>query len=200
MASSSAGALRKCSIKDRKVRAKSNIRRKREAEAKPVRDALRALGHCEICGVAGSRLDVHEICRGVHRQKALDKPFALLLLCRKCHDEVGSAIDWPEAKQLARVAIRRPKDFNLTAYLQLTSPNAMRRIEIEDVLDFMEENYLTKSDVAERLKVDRRAVQNWITEGQLPAIDCRTVGASKPLYRVAWSDYLEFCSARRLSR
>jgi ribosomal protein S14 len=181
-----------------RMRAKSPVRRKRDAKAKPVRDALRALGHCEICGVSRTRLDVHEICRGQFRQAALDKPFALLLLCRKCHDEVGSAAVWPEARQLAVLAKSRPNDFSLADYLALTSPNAPRRIEISEILEYMEEEYLTKRDIAERLQVDRRAVQNWITSGKLPAIDTRTVGASTPLYRVAWSDYLEFCKARKV--
>lgn len=181
------------------VRYKSNTRRKREAEAKPVRDKLRELGHCEICGSSRGVLDVHEIARGVHRQAALDKPFALLLLCRKCHDEVGSAAKWPESRQLALLAQRRPKDFDLTAYLELTSPRAMRRIEIHEVLQWMEEEYLTKSDVATKMQVDRRSVQNWIEAGELPAIDARTAGASKPLYRVAWSDYLAFCKSRTVS-
>lgn len=75
----------------------------------------------------------------------------------------------------------------------------MRRITIEEVLEFMEEQYLTKGDIAERLQVDRRSVSNWITSGQLPAIDCRTAGTSKPLYRVAWSEFLEFCRKRRVS-
>lgn len=60
-------------------------------------------------------------------------------------------------------------------------------------------DYLSKQDIAEYLKVDRRSVQNWIEAGQLPAIDCRTVGASRPLYRVAWADFLAFCRARRVS-
>ena len=181
------------------MRQKSATRRKREAEAKPVRDALRSLGHCEICGDSRSHLDVHEICRGPHRQAALDKPFALLLVCRKCHDEeLAFASKWPEAKQLACLAKSRPSQFDLHAYLDLTSPKAPRRIEIEDVLAFMEEDYLTKLDVAKRMQVDKRSVQNWVDSGQLAAVDCRTAGSSKPLYRVAWSEYLRFCKARQV--
>ena len=182
------------------MRAKSITRKKREAEAKPVRDALRALGHCEICGESRAHLDVHEICRGVNRQAALDKPFALLLVCRSCHSEkLSDAAEWPEARQLAVLADSRPRDFALARYLEITSPNAPRRIEIDEVLNWLPTDYLTKQDIAERLQVDRRSVQNWITEGQLSALDCRTVGSSKPLYRVAWSDFLEFCKTRRVS-
>jgi ribosomal protein S14 len=168
-------------------------------EVKPIRDALRALGRCEICGTTRGQFDVHEICRGVHRAAALGKPFALLLVCRKCHEEkLSQASEYPEARQLACLAKSRPSQFSLTDYLALTSPNAPRRIEIHEVLKWLEGEYLTKQDIAERLQVDRRSVNNWITSGQLPAIDCRTVGTTKPLYRVAWSDYLEFCKTRRV--
>ena len=61
----------------------------RYAEAKPVRDSLReSVGRCEVCGNMPyfgnvAALDVHEISRGVHRQKSLDKLFALLV-CADC--------------------------------------------------------------------------------------------------------------------
>lgn len=192
------------------MKSKSVTRRKREAEAKPFREKLVAdAGECESCGCSPerrhgrmpelARLAVHEIASGPDRQKALDKPYAVLVLCWQCNSgPFQNRGQWPESRQLALLARRRPKDFDLTAYLELTSPRAMRRIEIEEVLQWMEEDYLTKQDIAKRLQVDRRAVQNWIVEGKLPAIDCRTAGASKPLYRVAWSDYLNFCKARRV--
>lgn len=193
------------------MKSKSSTRRKREAEAKPFRDRLvAAVGECESCGCSPinrqgrmpemASLAVHEIASGPDRQKALDKPYAVLVLCWQCNS--GAFQDrrlWPEARQLALLARRRPNDFDLTAYLELTSPRAMRRIEIHEVLEWMEEDYLTKQDIAKRLQVDRRAVQNWITEGKLPAIDARTVGSTKPLYRVAWSDYLKFCKGRAVS-
>lgn len=190
------------------MKARSTIRKNRESDAKPFRDKLIAdVGECENCGCSPTRrhgrmpemtrLSVHEIASGTHRQKALDKPYAVLVLCWQCNSgQFQNRSEWPEPRQLSLLARRRPSDFNLTAYLELTSPRAMRRIEITEVLSYMEEDYLTKQDIASRLKVDRRAVQNWITAGMLPAVDCRTVGASKPLYRVAWSDYLAFCSAR----
>jgi hypothetical protein len=182
------------------MRSVSNKRRKRNAEAKPVRDELRRLGRCEICGNVRGRFDVHEICRGVNRDKALDKPYALLLVCRACHDRMDSASEWPEAKQLAALARSRPKDFDLAAYLGLTSPNAPYRIEISEVLEHMSTDYLSKQDIADRMGVDRRSVHNWIESGELPAIDARTVGASRPLYRVAMEDYLAFCEKRKLNR
>ena len=147
-----------------------------------------------------ARLAVHEIASGVHRQKALDKPYAVLVLCWQCNSgPFQNRAEWPEARQLALLARRRSKDFDLTAYLELTSPRAMQRITIAEVMEFMEERYLSKSDIANMLQVDRRSVSNWITSGQLSAIDCRTAGTSKPLYRVSWSDFLEFCQNRKVS-
>lgn len=192
------------------MRSKSITRRHRESEAKPFRDSLVLnVGECENCGCSPSnkqgrmaelvRLAVHEIASGTHRQKALDKPYAVLVLCWECNSgPFQDRSQWPESRQLALLARSRPKDFDLTAYLELTSPRAMRRIEIGEVLGWMEEDYLTKQDIASRMNVDRRSVQNWIDSGELPAIDARTVGATKPLYRVAWSDYLNFCESRRV--
>ena len=113
------------------------VSKKRQAlmrKAKPVRDALRAeVGRCEICGTTKGRLDIHEICRGVHRQVALDKRFALLVVCRACHEGLGSASQWPESRQLAVLLRRRPLDFHLAAYLELTNPRAPKRITIWEV-------------------------------------------------------------------
>jgi ribosomal protein S14 len=117
------------------------VSKKRQAlmrKAKPVRDALRAeVGRCEICGTTKGRLDIHEICRGVHRQVALDKRFALLVVCRACHEELGSASQWPEARQLAVLARSRSLDFSLSDFLDLTNPRAPRRIEMEEVLAWL---------------------------------------------------------------
>lgn len=181
------------------MRPVSKNRQKLMREVKPIRDALRSeVGRCEICGTDRGTLDVHEIGRGIHREACLGERCALLVVCRSCHSEkLSDTSDWPEARQLAILAESRPMDFNLTAFLELTSPQAMRRITIEEVSQWFSSDYLSKQDIAERLQVDRRSVQNWIVHGELPAVDCRTVGAGKPLYRVAWRDYLEFCETRK---
>jgi hypothetical protein len=112
------------------VRRRSKKCAQRAREAKPIRDGLRAsVGRCELCGKRRVGLDVHEIARGTHRQKALDKPFALLVVCRVCHEKLDDTKAWPEARQLAVLKRRRPGDFNLAAYLSMTSPQAPLRIE-----------------------------------------------------------------------
>lgn len=179
----------------------SKKRRELIKTVKPIRDGLREeVGHCEICENSRGILDVHEIGRGQFRESCLGERCALLVVCRKCHDEKLSHVaEWTEARQLAILAGSRPKDFNLTRFLEITTPKAPKRIEIHEILAFMEEDYLSKQDIAKRLQVDRRSVQNWVDSGQLPAIDARTAGASRPLYRVAWSDFLAFCKSRVVS-
>lgn len=195
------------------MKQKSNKRRKREDEARPFRkDLIERVGECEICEHSPShpwrdkprecsQLCCHEIANGPNRQKALDKPFAILVLCVYCNQHVVTDKgEWPESRQLAVLARSRPLDFNLARFLEITSPRAPRRIEIAEILDWMDEDYLTKQGVADRLQVDRRAVQNWIESGELISIDARTVGASRPLYRISWKDYLDFCERRSIKR
>ena len=181
-----------------------SVSKKRQAlmrDVKPIRDALRdEVGCCDICGCSRGTLDVHEIARGHLREACLGERCALLVVCRSCHSEkLSQASEWSESRQLALLAKRRPQDFDLHRFLEITSPRAPRRIEIHEVLEWLEGEYLSKQDIADRLQVDRRSVQNWVTSGELPAIDARTVGATRPLYRVAWSDYLEFCKTRRVA-
>lgn len=120
------------------MRRVSKKRQKLMREVKPIRDALRTeVGCCEICGSSRGTLDVHEIGRGQFREACLGERCALLVVCRRCHDdELSSTKRWPEARQLALLLLRRKKDFDLTAYLQLTSPRAMRRITMEEVLSY----------------------------------------------------------------
>lgn len=180
------------------MRQMSAKRRERYFEAKPVRDALRAeVAECEVCGNDRVSFDVHEICRGVHRQKALDKRYALLLVCRSCHEELGYAGEWPEERQLALLAERRPLDFDLVAYLNLTNPNAPRRIEIEEIEAYMSEELLKVEEVADRMRVNRRTVQSWIDGGRLPAIDCRPEGALRAMWRVQPDDLVKFAQERK---
>jgi hypothetical protein len=178
----------------------SDKARKRYSEAKPVREALRSeVGRCEISGAVGP-FDVHEICRGVHRSKALDKRFALLVVSRLSHEALGSAKEWPEARQLAVLAERRLFDFDLKAYLELTSPRAPNRITIEEVQKYMSEELLKVEEVAIRMRVNRRTAQSWIDAKLLPAIDVRPDGAERAMWRIKPDDLLKFAQDRRSSQ
>ncbi len=115
----------------------------RARKAQPVRDALKKeVGHCKLCdhnpyaakpGQIAWRLDVHEIARGSHRQKALDKRFALLVVCMKCHEfGLSSRKEWPEARQLEALRHSRPRDYDLKAYNELIGcgPNRITEEEV----------------------------------------------------------------------
>jgi hypothetical protein len=179
------------------MRKMSDKARKRYNEAKPVREALRSEVHqCEICGYVGP-FDIHEVCRGVNRSKALDKRFALLVVCRRCHEGLGSASQWPQERQLAVLAERRLFDFDLYAYLELTSPRAPNRITLSEVWQHMSDERLKVEEVAIRLRVNRRTVQSWIDDKLLPAIDVRPAGASRAMWRIEPADLLRFAQERK---
>jgi hypothetical protein len=112
----------------------------RERECREFRLALvEEVARCEICGHRPDptapgyirwRLFCHEIARGPSRQKALDKRFAILVLCPVCHDEVDG---WPEAKQLAALKRSRPADLDLAAYNKLIGrgPNRIAQADVD---------------------------------------------------------------------
>ena len=69
----------------------------------------------------------------MNRQQALDKPYAILVLCWGCNGEaVEDRAAWPEARQLALLQRLAPADYDLAAYNALVGrgPN---RITQEDV-------------------------------------------------------------------
>lgn len=109
------------------------------------RDRAEKFGECWICQHSPkspwrdkprelSQICVHEIACGTHRQKALDKAFATLVLCWWCNGYV--VVDksvWPEARQLALLLREAPEDFDLAAYNALVNPRAPNRITLEEV-------------------------------------------------------------------
>lgn len=120
------------------MRRESTKHRNRRLEAKPVREALKeSVGRCEFClrPRAPHLLACHELARGPLRNAALDKPFAILVVCLEpwgkppCHQTLQA---WPEVKQLALLYLVSTR-FDLKAYLELTSPRAMQRITPTEV-------------------------------------------------------------------
>lgn len=117
------------------LRRQSKKHRRRAAEAKPWREQLKArVGKCEMCGCPWDGLEVHEIANGRNRQKALDKPFAVLVLCNYCNvHEATDKAKWPDAKQLALLKRSRPEDYDLAAYnlLFARGPDRVTAEEVE---------------------------------------------------------------------
>ena len=117
-------------------------RQEQNREADKVRDELkRRIGRCEICLKPRSPdyLCGHEISRGSGlRLRALDKPFAILIVCRDpnfleqsdCHRAVQAE---SEARQLARLYLCDQSRFDLAGYLRLTRPQAPLRITQDEV-------------------------------------------------------------------
>lgn len=119
--------------------------RARMAAARPIRMGLISKHRqCMICGHSPARpwrtkprecsqLCCHEIACGAHRQKALDEPYAILVLCWWCNGMiVTDKAAWPEARQLALLQRKSPEDYDLAAYNQLIG-RGPERITQEDV-------------------------------------------------------------------
>lgn len=121
------------------MRRVSKKRQKRNAEVKEVRAAIvERRGTCAKCGARPGRgflssLICHEIARGIHRDNALDKPYAILVLCERCHHDIHNESGWSEARQLAMLQQCYPEDYDLAAYNTLINPNAPNRITQEEV-------------------------------------------------------------------
>ncbi len=109
-------------------------RQARNREAASFRSALRAIGRCEWCGIVCGELDPHEIASGPLRQAALDKPYAVILLGRACHNLLHRmAKDDSQRAALAILKRSRPEDFDLTAFNKLVNPNAPHRITTSEI-------------------------------------------------------------------
>jgi len=76
----------------------------------------------------------HEIARGIHRQKALDKRYAILVVCPVCHDDLDNTAAWPEARQLAFLNLSRPDDLDIPAYNALVGwgPHRITERDVEE--------------------------------------------------------------------
>jgi hypothetical protein len=61
-------------------------------------------GLCQCCR-RKPVVDIHEIARGSHRQKAFVERCCWLALCRKCHELMDDYSRWPIAKQLVLKAL-----------------------------------------------------------------------------------------------
>ena len=122
--------------------------RKRAREAKPVRDALvEEFGECMNCGSSPTRrrhpveelneLHCHEIANGPDRQKALDKPFSLLVLCNHCNGLFTDKGEYPVVRQLALLKRKAPHHYNLREFCLLLNENAPLRYEEHEVDEWL---------------------------------------------------------------
>lgn len=123
------------------MRWRSKKAAQRAKESKPIRDSLIAAAkRCMICGASPqspkhpmtqlNQLVCHEISNGPLRQKSLDKPYCILVLCAYCNQyEVEDKGKWPQSRQLAVLMQKSPENYDLVKFNYLVNPRAPRRIE-----------------------------------------------------------------------
>ena len=56
--------------------------------------------------------------------------------------------------------------------------------------------YMTKTEIAEALRVSTQTVGTWIAAGSLKAVDVRRHGSDRPMYRVSQKDLESFLADR----
>jgi hypothetical protein len=82
-----------------------------------------------------SELAVHEILNGPLRQKSLDQPQSLLVVCGwcNCHELTDKKL-WPESRQLAVLLNTSPERYDLAAHNWVANeraPNRITQMEVE---------------------------------------------------------------------
>lgn len=99
------------------------------------------IGRCEVCGKRRptDNLCVHELARGNGiRQKALDKRFAVLVVCAlHCHDKVQNE---PLTRQLARLYLARGgADYDRVAFNRLRgrADDAISQEEVDEQIEWL---------------------------------------------------------------
>lgn len=119
--------------------------RKLQAAAKPIRDELVAeTGECMLCGTTPKKprwpikehnqLCCHEILPGPLRQRVLDVPSCLLVVCWHCNTgPLEDKAEWPLVRQLAVIKAKAPERYDLQEVLAIRNPRAMEFITEEDV-------------------------------------------------------------------
>lgn len=125
-------------MKRSRLRRVSKKRAALNREAKPLRDDFRQMFTMCQCCCKRVASDVHEICRGSHREAALKERAAWLCLCRVCHDELDDYSQWPITRQLALKLVGDPEFFDLATV------NTLRG---------RDENAITLAEVAKWLAV-----------------------------------------------
>lgn len=148
-AASSSGTYRRHDW-HRHMKQRSDKRRERAAEVKPLRESLIAeTGKCMICGANESRptrglppqlsvLACHEILNGPLRNKTLDEPCALLVVCWRCNQELNNKGLWPAARQLSVLLSKAPDRYDLKRFNLLRNPNAPNFVTQEEVDGYLQ--------------------------------------------------------------
>jgi hypothetical protein len=93
---------------------------------------------CQLCSLIWAT-EVHEICSGPARQKALNHRETWLALCRGCHQRMHTPSDFSIERQLALKLLVDPEYFNLELVCQLRG-RAPTAITLADVSPYLSLN------------------------------------------------------------
>lgn len=115
-----------------KRKSKSRVRAAEVSQFR--RDLVWEVGRCEVCGAYDPTIVPHEIAGGSgNRQQALDKRFAILIVCMTCHKAIHAVpVLWTRIRQLAFLYVSRPDDLDLEKFCALIgrSPTAITKEEV----------------------------------------------------------------------
>lgn len=118
-------------------------------DAEPIRSQLiESVGECQVCGHSPkhphrgkpaecSNLACHELLGGPLRDKTLDEPCGLLVVCWLCNGELEDRTEWPHARQLSLILRDRPDDYDLERFCWLRNENAPRYVEQHEVEEWL---------------------------------------------------------------
>lgn len=119
------------------LRTKSPKRRRLESATSKWRSEYKAeFTTCQRC-VKKLATDLHEICRGAHREQALQYPELWLCLCQDCHEELGDYSKWPLARQLALKLVSDPGRVSLEVFNEVRG-RAESAMTLADVAVWLE--------------------------------------------------------------
>jgi len=83
-------------------------------------------------------LACHEILNGGLRDKTLDEPCTLLVVCWNCNsNKLTCKGDWPVARQLAVLLMRSPQYYDLERFNWLRNPKAPNYVTQEEVDEYI---------------------------------------------------------------
>jgi len=100
------------------------------------KDLVDESGYCMSCltPAVHARLDCHEILNGALRDKTLDEPCSLLVLCWDCNsNKMTDKKLWPVARQLALLQEWSPDAYDLVRFNWLRNPDAPNFVTQEEV-------------------------------------------------------------------
>jgi hypothetical protein len=113
------------------INSKRTAKRKRDTHEFRY-DLCAEVGRCEGCGKRKrvNELACHELLAGPFRQKCLSERCAILVLALCCHAKIQNE---SKPRQLGRLYLSRPQDFDLAAFLVLwcRAPGAIEMAEVD---------------------------------------------------------------------